>query len=101
MLRFAVSLRFILLIASLGTAVGALVMFWEGTGRMINAIYAVTLGHDPKGAIAQVMGGTDSFLFGIVLVIFAFNIAFGFVFELSKAESRCSPPGCGPRGCTS
>jgi len=32
MLRFAVSLRFILLIASLGTAVGALVMFWEGTG---------------------------------------------------------------------
>jgi uncharacterized membrane protein YqhA len=96
MLRFAVSLRFILLIASVGTAVRALVMFWEGTTRMINAIYAVTLGHDPKGAIAQVMGGTDSFLFGIVLVIFAFNIAF--VFELSKAEKQMLPAWMRPSG---
>jgi uncharacterized membrane protein YqhA len=98
MLRFAVSLRFILLIACAGTAVGALVMFWEGAARMINAIYAVTLGHDPKGAIAQVMGGTDAFLFGIVLVIFAFNIAFGFVFELSKAEKQGLPAWMRPSG---
>jgi uncharacterized membrane protein YqhA len=98
MLRLAVSLRFILLIASVGTAVGALVMFWEGTTRMINAIYAVTLGHDPKGAIAQVMGGTDSFLFGIVLVIFAFNIAFGFVFTLSTAEKQGLPAWMRPSG---
>ena len=65
---------------------------------MINAIYAVTLGHDPKGAIAQVMGGTDSFLFGIVLVIFAFNIAFGFVFSLSKAEKQGLPAWMRPSG---
>ena len=30
------------------------------------------------------MGATDAFLFGVVLIIFAFAIAFGFVFELPK-----------------
>ena len=58
MLRFALSLRFILLI---------------------------------EGAIAQVMGGTDVFLFGIVLVIFAYNIDFGFVFELGEGEKERLP----------
>ena len=60
MLRFALSLRFIMLIASFGTAVGALVMFWEGSVHMLNGAHAAVIGHDPKGAVAQVMGATDS-----------------------------------------
>ena len=65
MLRFALSLRFILLI---------------------------------EGAIAQVMGGTDVFLFGIVLVIFAYNIDFGFVFELGEGEKERLPGWMRPAG---
>lgn len=98
MLRFARSLRFILLIAVFGTVIGALVMFWEGAAHMANAAYAAALGNDPKGAIAQVMGGTDAFLFGIVLVIFAYNIAFGFVFELSEGEQQMLPAWMRPTG---
>jgi uncharacterized membrane protein YqhA len=30
---------------------------------------------------AAVMGATDAFLFGVVLIIFAYAIAFGFVFQ--------------------
>ena len=45
MLRFALSLRFIMLIASIGTAVGALVMFWEGSVHMLNA--RLCRGHRP------------------------------------------------------
>ncbi len=98
MLRFALSLRFIMLIASIGTAVGALVMFWEGSVHMVNAAYAASVDHDPKAAVAQVMGATDTYLFGIVLVIFAYNIAFGFVFELSKAERQMLPKWMRPSG---
>ena len=98
MLRFALSLRFILLIAVIGTVIGALVMFWQGGVHMANAAFTAARGDDPKGAIAQVMGGTDVFLFGIVLVIFAYNIAFGFVFELSEGEKARLPGWMRPAG---
>jgi len=91
MLRFALSLRYIMLVASIGTAVGAIVMFWEGSVHTLNGAYAAVIEHDAKGAVAQVMGATDSYLFGIVLVIFAYNIAFGFVFDLGKAERQVLP----------
>ena len=98
MLRFALSLRYIMLIASIGTAVGALVMFWEGSVHTLSGAYAAVIEHDAKAAVAQVMGATDSYLFGIVLVIFAYNIAFGFVFELSKAERQVLPAWMRPSG---
>ena len=44
------------------------------------------------------MGATDIYLFGIVLVIFAYNIAFGFVFDLSKAERQVLPAWMRPSG---
>jgi uncharacterized membrane protein YqhA len=98
MLRFAMSLRFVMLVASVGTALGSLVMFWEGTVRMVNAAYAALIAHDAKSAIAQVMGGTDAYLFGVVLVIFAYNITFGFVFDLSKPERQTMPKWMRPSG---
>jgi uncharacterized membrane protein YqhA len=98
MLRFALSLRYIMLIASIGTAVGALVMFWEGSVHTLSGAYAAVIEHDAKAAVAQVMGATDSYLFGIVLVIFAYNIAFGFVFDLSKAERQVLPAWMRPSG---
>ncbi|HEX8167731.1 MAG TPA: YqhA family protein [Beijerinckiaceae bacterium] len=82
MIRFLLPLRFVMLAASLGAAVGALVMFWLGASKTVEAVRAA-LGHDAvKSAIGSVMGATDAFLFGVVLVIFAYAIAFGFVVEL-------------------
>ena len=98
MLRFALSLRYIMLIASVGTAAGALVMFWIGSVHMFKSAYAAAIDHDVKGAVAQVMGATDTYLFGIVLIIFAYNITFGFVFDLSKAERQVLPAWMRPSG---
>lgn len=91
MLRFVLSLRFVMLAASIGAALGALVMFWEGSARMLEAAYAIFTREEPKVVIAKVMGGTDVLLFGVVLVIFAYSIAFGFVFELTPEERRALP----------
>jgi uncharacterized membrane protein YqhA len=38
------------------------------------------------------MSGTDAFLFGIVLLIFTYSIAFGFVFDLPPEIRRTVPP---------
>jgi uncharacterized membrane protein YqhA len=90
-LRFALSLRYVMLIASFTAALGALVMFWEAGGKMVAATVAALSGSEPKPVIALVMGGTDVLLFGIVLVIFAYTIALGFVYNL-KPEERDSLP---------
>ena len=42
-------------------------------------------------ASALVMSGTDAFLFGIVLLIFTYSIAFGFVFDLPPEIRRTVP----------
>jgi uncharacterized membrane protein YqhA len=91
MLRLFISLRFIMLIASVGTAVGALVMFGEGAGHILQGASMVMTREDPRMASALVMSGTDSFLFGIVLLIFTYSIAFGFVFDLPPDIRRAVP----------
>lgn len=91
MLHLALSLRYVLLVASLGTALGAVVMFYEGTAKIVLAAYALFKGAEEKAVVAGVMSGTDVFLFGIVLVIFAYAIAFGFVFNLTPAQRKTLP----------
>ncbi len=90
MLKAAISLRFLMLIAALGAALGAVLMLWQGCLRMFEATRALFDGHDAR-LVTSVMGGTDAFLFGIVLVIFAYAIAFGFVFELQPEDRRLLP----------
>jgi uncharacterized membrane protein YqhA len=90
MLKAATSLRFLMLIAALGAALGAVLMLWQGCVRMIEAAQALFAGHE-RLVTTSVMGGTDAFLFGIVLVIFAYAIAFGFVFELTPEDRRLLP----------
>ena len=80
MLQLALSLRFVMLVASIGAAVGAALMFWEGGTDMAGATRALFSGAGKEVVISSVMHGTDAFLFGIVLVIFGYAIAFGFVF---------------------
>jgi uncharacterized membrane protein YqhA len=90
-LRFAKSLRFVMLLGAFGAAFGAVLMFWKGGAKMVSAAKYLMAGDESKAVIASIMGGTDAFLFGIVLVIFAYAIAFGFVFELSAEERESLP----------
>ncbi len=90
MLKFTISLRYFMLIASLGAGVGALLMFWQGAVKIVYAALSSISG-DAKAVIGSVMSGTDTFLFGIVLAVFAYAIAFGFVFDLSQEDRKSLP----------
>src|ERR1700712_127227 len=92
MLPLALSLRYVMLIASAGASIGALLMFWEGGIGIRDAVVHAWLRDGANSAvITGVMEATDKFLFGIVLVIFAFAITFGFVIELSSEQRRSLP----------
>jgi uncharacterized membrane protein YqhA len=91
MLRLILALRYIMLIASIGAGVGAALMFWEGAAEVAGAADAMVMGEDRKTVIAAIMHGTDAFLFGIVLIIFAYAIAFGFVLDRRFASSDQVP----------
>jgi uncharacterized membrane protein YqhA len=99
-LRFAKSLRFVMLLGAFGAAFGAVLMFWNGGAKMVSAAKYLLAGDESKTVIASIMGGTDAFLFGIVLVIFAYAIAFGFVFELSAEERSGLPSWMQTKGIT-
>src|SRR5262245_1896100 len=70
-----------MLVASVGAAIGALLMLWEGGVEMAEAALALVAGDDRKAVVTLIMRGTDAFLFGIVLIIFAYAIALGFVLD--------------------
>jgi uncharacterized membrane protein YqhA len=92
MVGFVLSLRLLMLFASVGAFMGALLMFWEGWAKLWNAFRQLLHLGDQEGAAATlVLAATDSFLFGIVLVIFAYAIAFGFVFEIEAAQRERLP----------
>jgi len=94
MLRFARLLRFVTLVPSLGAAFGALLMFWLGGAKLAGGMSFVFLPKE-KGAqsvIIAVMEATDAFLFGLVLIVFAFGITFSFAFDLPHAVREKLPP---------
>jgi uncharacterized membrane protein YqhA len=72
-----------MLIASIGSAIGALLLFLEGGLDILDATLAFASGQGSTDVITSVMHGIDAFLFGVVLVIFAYAITFGFVFDPS------------------
>ncbi len=90
MISFFLSLRYIMILASLGVLIGAFLMLWEGLLGLIDAITYLRSGQDIS-VIAAVLGSTDKFLFGIVLLIFAYAITFGFVLDLSQEDRKRVP----------
>jgi uncharacterized membrane protein YqhA len=90
MFRLALSLRFTMLLASLGAILGALMMFWVGAEKLVRALGSLVAGGD-EDTTSVVMAATDSFLFGIVLMIFTYAIMFGFVFDLAEKERQQLP----------
>ncbi len=83
MVRYLLPLRFLLLFASLGALTGAGIMFWLGCAELRHGAEVLWVGGSgsAREITTAVMGATDAFLFAIVLIIFAFSIAVGFVLQ--------------------
>jgi uncharacterized membrane protein YqhA len=90
-LQFFLSLRLVMLIAAVGAALGAALMFWEGGLKLLGAMGAIVQAHDAKAVIAPVMGATDTLFFGVVLIIFAYAITFGFAVDLPAQTVKRLP----------
>ena len=82
-----------MLIGSLGAVVGSLVMFLQGSLYLYEAWHVLLQPGDIGGKqlTVPVLEAVDSFLFGIVLVIFAYGIAIGFVFNLPEGMGQKLP----------
>jgi uncharacterized membrane protein YqhA len=87
MIQSFLVLRYFMLLASLGATSGAVLMFWQGGADLFDAGRSIADPQTSKGVAANVMGATDAILFGIVLLLFAYEIAFGLVLDLSP-ETR-------------
>ena len=86
-------LRAIMLIGSVGALVGSLLMFLQGGVYLHEAWHTILAAGEPaqKQVTVPVLEAVDSFLFGIVLVIFAYGIAIGFVFTLPEGFGERLP----------
>lgn len=92
MLRAALSLRYIMLVGSFGALIGGLVMFWEGATKLATAVQIFWRPSEQENAaVGFVMAATDAFLFGIVLMIFAGAITFGFVLSIAPQQKESLP----------
>ena len=87
------SLRSIMLIGSIGAIMGSVLMFLQGTLYLYEAWHGLFTPGDIGGKqlTVPVLEAVDSFLFGIVLDIFAYGIAIGFVFNLPRDDDRRLP----------
>ena len=93
LLTFFLSLRAIMLIGSAGAMIGALLMFFQGGFYLYEAWHTLmTPGEAAERQVTvPVLEAVDAFLFGIVLVIFAYGIAIGFVFTLPEGYGERLP----------
>lgn len=93
MLHFILSLRWITLLAAAGAAIGALLIFGVGGLKLAHAVGFALLPSVTSGltVIAAVMQATDAFLFGLVLIVFAYAIMFGFAFDLPETAKAKVP----------
>jgi uncharacterized membrane protein YqhA len=93
LLTFFLSLRAIILIGSAGALGGSLLMFLQGGVFLHEAWQTILAEGDAvqKQVTVPVLEAVDSFLFGIVLEIFAYGIAIGFVFTLPEGYGQRLP----------
>jgi len=91
MLQAFLAFRYIMLIAALGAVLGAITMFWQGGTNLIDALTFLAVPDSGKAATASVMHATDAILFGVVLIVFAYAITFGFIVGLSPEATERLP----------
>jgi uncharacterized membrane protein YqhA len=85
LLNFVLGLRTVMLFGSAGALIGSLLMFYQGGLYLYEAwhtLLAPGIEIAERAVTVPVLEAVDAFLFGIVLVIFAYGIAIGFVFTL-------------------
>ncbi|MDR3376595.1 MAG: YqhA family protein [Ancalomicrobiaceae bacterium] len=92
-LQLFLNLRALMLIASFGALAGSGVMYWIGAKYLLEAVGIVHPelaggAHLPAVLVLEAM---DAFLFAIVLTIFAYGIAVGFVLRLEEATIEQLP----------
>src|SRR5258708_6091930 len=85
-LRVLFGFRLVMLAGSFGAFVGSLMMFWQGGLYLSDAWHALSVAseHSDRQVTVPILEAVDSFLFGVVLVIFAYGIAVGFVIRLPE-----------------
>jgi len=91
MLRAALSLRYLILVGPIAALLGAVLMFVEAGAKLAGGFRALLAPEDGKAVIAAVMGATDASLFGIVLMLFAYGITFGFIVQLDSVARERMP----------
>jgi uncharacterized membrane protein YqhA len=91
MVQSFLAVRYVMLVAALGAMLGAMLMFWEGAAELVSAAKHVTTPQPGRGVAPFVMHATDAILFGVVLIIFGYAIAFGFVINLPPEVRRSLP----------
>ena len=94
-LRILFAFRLVMLAGSVGSFLGSLLMFWQGFLYLGDAMEILQHRNDdpahPTTVTVPVLEAVDSFLFGVVLVIFAYGIAVGFVIRLPDRLARILP----------
>jgi uncharacterized membrane protein YqhA len=94
-LRLFFGLRLVMLVGSVGAFFGSLLMFYQGFLYLADAFSTLTSGEEGDHGVVQitvpVLEAVDSFLFGVVLVIFAYGIVVGFLIRLPERISRRLP----------
>ena len=94
-LRLFFGLRLVMLVGSVGAFFGSLLMFYQGFLYLADAFSTLTSGEEGDHGVLQitvpVLEAVDSFLFGVVLVIFAYGIVVGFLIRLPERISRRLP----------
>ena len=82
-----------MLIGSAGAMIGALLMFLQGGFYLYEAWHTLLAPGEAaeRQVTVPVLEAVDAFLFGIVLVIFAYGIAIGFVFTLPETVGKSLP----------
>ena len=82
-----------MLIGSAGAMIGGLLMFLQGGFYLYEAWHTLMTPGEAadRQVTVPVLEAVDAFLFGIVLVIFAYGIAIGFVFTLPEGYGKQLP----------
>ena len=92
-IRLFFGLRMVMLLGSVGAFFGSLLMFYQGFLFLFDAVGM--LGEESDHGVTQitvpVLEAVDSFLFGVVLVIFAYGIVVGFLVRLPERLARRLP----------
>ena len=92
LLQIIFGFRVVMLIGSVGAFIGSLLMFAQGAAYLFEAWHLLTDANAEGGQVTvPVLEAVDSFLFGVVLVIFSYGIAIGFVFRLPEELANKLP----------